>query len=78
MPGAQEVGADVLATPEQIAGGFLLRGRDVNRGERAGALAEGERRGIAAVGLDAVTRTSGNQRRRDHVAGHVVGREGAL
>ena len=36
MPRAEDIGADVLATAEQIAGGLFLLAGDVNRRERAG------------------------------------------
>jgi hypothetical protein len=37
----REVGADVFATPQQIPGGFLLLGGNVNRSEGAGAIEHG-------------------------------------
>jgi hypothetical protein len=50
----REVGADVFATPQQIPGGFLLLGGNVNRSEGAGAIEHGELPRIASVGLDAI------------------------
>jgi hypothetical protein len=35
MAGAQQIGADVFAVPQQITRGLLLLGGDVNRGQRA-------------------------------------------
>jgi hypothetical protein len=58
VPGAQNIGADVLATAQQVAGGLFLLGGDVNRGERAGAIEDGELPRIAAIGFHAVSRTA--------------------
>ena len=56
MSGAQEIGADVLPTAEQVAGRFFLLGRNVNGRERAGAVEHRELTGIAAVRFDAIAR----------------------
>jgi len=78
VPGAQEIGADVFATAEQIASRFLLRSRDMNGRQRAGAVEHREVTGIAAVGFDAIAGSAGNQCRRNDVAGNLARRECAL
>jgi hypothetical protein len=78
MPRTQEVGADVLATPQQIARGFFLFGRDVNRREGAGAIEHGELPGIATVSFDAIAGTTWNERRSDDVTRNAVGRQRTL
>ena len=72
MPRAQQIGANVFATPQEIAGGFFLLGRNVNRGQRAGAIEDRELAGIAAIGLDAIAGPPRNQRRRDDVTRDAV------
>src|SRR5262245_38369577 len=72
---AEQVGANVFATPQQIAGGFFLLRRNVNGGERAGAIQHGKLACIAAVSLDAIAGPPRNQRGRDHIAWHVVSGE---
>ena len=68
MSGAQQIGANVFAAAQQIAGGFFLLGRNVNGGQRAGAIQDRELAGVAPIRLDAIARPAGNQRRRDDVA----------
>ena len=72
MPGAQQIGADVFAAPQQIAGRFFLLGRNVNRRQRPGPIQHRELRGIAPIRLDPIARPPRNQRRRDHVAGDAL------
>ena len=76
MPRAEQIRADVLATAQQIAGGFFLVGRDVNRGQRAGAIQDRELRRIAAVRLDPIARAARNQGRRNDVARNARARSG--
>src|SRR5688572_9527775 len=71
MPGAEEIGADILAAAQQIARGFFLIARNVNRGERAGAVEDGELARIATVRFHAVAWTTRNQAGRDDVARNV-------
>jgi len=78
MPRAEEIGADVFATPQQVAGGLFLLGGDVNGGERVGAIEDGELAGIAAVGFDAIAGSTGNQGWGDNVTREAVRRECAL
>ena len=65
MARAEEIGADIFATPEQIARGFFLLGRNMNRRQRAGPIQHGELAGIAPIGLDAIARATRDQGRRD-------------
>lgn len=66
--GAEQVRADVFAAAQQIANGFFLLGRNVNRCQCAGAKQHGELRGIASIRLDPVAHAAWDQGRRDHVA----------
>jgi hypothetical protein len=61
MAGAQQIGANVFATPQKIAGGFFLLGGNVNRGQRAGAEEDRQVSGIPAIRLDAVARPTRNE-----------------
>ena len=54
VAGAQQIGANVLATPQQIPRGLFLLAGNVNCGQRAGAIEHGELTGIAPVGFDAI------------------------
>ena len=63
MPRAEEIGADVLTTAQQIAGRFLLLGRDVDGRQRARAIQDRELAGIAAIRLDAIARRGAESRR---------------
>ena len=78
MAAAQEVGADIFTTAQQIAGGFFLLGGNVNGRECAGAIEHRELAGIAAVGFDAITGAARNQRGRDDIACNAAGRQRAL
>jgi hypothetical protein len=78
MPGAQKIGANVFATPQQIACGFFLLGWDVNDRQCLGAIENGQLRGIAAVRLHAIARTARNQRRRNDVTRHAPRGQEAL
>ena len=78
MPGAEQVGADVLATAQQIARGFFLLGGNVNGGERPGPVEDRQVAGVTTIRFDSIPRAAGDQGRRDHVAGNAPGREGAL
>jgi hypothetical protein len=69
MARAEQSGADLFATPQEIARGlFLVRG-DMNRGERARAIEDRQLASSAPIGLDAIARATGNQRGRDDIAG---------
>jgi hypothetical protein len=68
MAGAQEIGAEILTTPQQGAGRLFLLRRNGNRGQRTGPMEHGEPAGIAAIGLDAIAGVSPDQCGRDHVA----------
>jgi hypothetical protein len=76
--GAQEIGADVFATAQQIARGFFLLGRNVDRGQGARPIEQGELASIAPVGFDAIAGTTRNQCRSDDVARNAAGRQRAL
>ena len=73
----RDIGANVLATAQEIPRGFFLIGRDVNRGEGPGAIEHGELRGIASIRLHSIARPSRNECRRDDVAGDRAGLERA-
>jgi hypothetical protein len=72
VTGTEQIGADILTTPEQIALGFFLLGRNVDRGEGAGAREHGELTRIASIGFDAIARPPGNQRGRDDLTRDLV------
>ena len=72
VPGAKQIGADVLTTAEEIPRGLFLLGRNVNGCQCAGPIQHGEVPGIASIGLDAITGTSWDERRRDDVAGNLA------
>ena len=55
---AQQIGSNVLATAEEITGGFFLVGRDVNRGEGAGSEKDGE---LAGSRRSVLTRSPGRR-----------------
>jgi hypothetical protein len=78
MASAQQIGTDVLATAEQIARGFLLVGGNVNGGECAGAIEDGQMAGVATIGFDAVSGPSRNERRGNDVARHLPRDEKSL
>jgi hypothetical protein len=72
MARAEQIRANVLATPQEIARRFFLLGWNVDRRERPGAIENGELTGVPAVRLDAVAGASGNQCRRDDVTRDVA------
>jgi hypothetical protein len=78
VPGAEQVGADVLAAAKEIARGFFLLGRNVNGRQGPGAGEDRELPGIAAISFDAIDGSTGNQRGRDDVTRDAVRREGTL
>jgi hypothetical protein len=78
MAGAQQIRVHRFSTPQEIANRFLLLARNVNWGEGAGAIQDSELPRITPIGLDAIARTTRNQGRRDHLAGHVVRSEKPL
>jgi hypothetical protein len=75
---AQQIGADVFATPQQIARGFFLLGGNVNRRQGAGTVENRELPRITPIRLDAIPWASRNQARRDNVARHLAGGQPAL
>src|SRR5687768_12363855 len=77
MPRPQQIDADVLATAQQVADGFLLIRGDVNGGQRARPIQDRELTGITPVGLNPVAWSARNQRRRDDVTGDASGGQGA-
>jgi hypothetical protein len=78
MASAEEVGADILATAEQIADRFFLFGGNVNRSQGAGPDEHGQVPRIASIGCDPIARPARNQRRRDDLARHLVRRQKPL
>ena len=78
MTRAQQVGPNVFPTAEQIARRLFLVARDMNRGQRAGAIEHRELPRVTTIGVDAVTGTARDQGRRDHVTGDVMSRQRAL
>ena len=63
--GAHLILLGVAAGPDQVAQGLVLFVGDPHRGEVTAAQQPAELEGIAAVGLDPVARTAGDQRGRD-------------
>src|SRR5262249_24901344 len=61
----QEIGTAVFATSEEIAGRFFLLRRNVDGGERASAIEDGEVPGVTAIRLDAIAGAPRDQRRGD-------------
>ena len=78
MAGAQQIGANVFATAQQIARGFFLLRRNVNGRQGAGAIEHRQLAGVAPIRFDPIARSSGNQRRSDDVARNLMAGEGAL
>jgi hypothetical protein len=78
MPRAEEIGANVLATPQQVARGFFLLGGNVNGGERPGPVEDRQVAGVTTIRFDPIPRAAGDQGRRNHIAGDSLGRGGAL
>ena len=72
VPRAQEIGADIFATAQQIPRRLFLFARNVNGGEGARPVQHRELAGIAPIGLDAIAGPPRNQGRCDHVAANVV------
>jgi hypothetical protein len=60
MASPQEIGANVLATAEEIARGFFLLAGNVNGRERAGTIEDGELPGVAPIGFDAIAGSAWN------------------
>jgi hypothetical protein len=78
MAGAQQIGAHVFATPQQIPRRLFLVGRNMDRGERTGPIQDRQLPRIAAIGFDAIARTTRDQRRGDELAWNRVGGQRAL
>jgi hypothetical protein len=78
VSGSEEIGANVLATPQQIARGLFLLGRNVNRRQRAGSKQDRQLSCIATIRFDAVARAARNQGWCDHITGDAVLGQGAL
>ena len=75
---AEQIGTDVFATAQQIAGGLFLLGGNVNGGERTGAIEHGELARIPTVGLNPIASAPRDERRRDHLARNVARLQRAL
>jgi hypothetical protein len=75
---AQQIGANVLAAPQEIADCFLLVRGHVNRRQRSRAKQHGELPGVAPVGLDAITGPAWDQCRRHDLAGNPLRAHRAL
>jgi len=78
MPPAHDVTPHILATPHEVAGGFLrlvghADGRQFPRAEQPDQFAR-----IAAIGFDALAGAARRQRRCDHVTRHVARRDLAV
>src|ERR1700687_6344878 len=69
MASAQDVLAEVLAQPQQVAHRLLVRWRHAYRGELAGAEQPTELARVAAVGLDTLTGLARDEGGRDDGAG---------
>ena len=78
VAGPEKIRADVLAAAQEIARGLLLIGGNVNGGEGARAIEDGELPGIAPIGLNPIAGTTRNERRGDDVAGNVAPDEESL
>ena len=78
MPSAQEIGANIFTTAQEVARRLFLVAGNVNGGERPRPMEHRELTGIAAVGFDAIARSPGNQRGGNHVTGNLVGGKCAL
>jgi hypothetical protein len=53
---AKQIGSNVLATPQQITDRLFVFRRDVDRGEGARAVQDGELPSVTAIGLDPIAR----------------------
>jgi hypothetical protein len=78
MPRPQQIRPNVFPTTQQIAGRLFLRGRNVNRRQRAGPIQHRELARIPPIRFDAIARAARNEGRRDHVARHLVRHERPL
>src|SRR5688572_2113357 len=78
MPRAEQVGANVFPAAQEIADGLFELRRNVDRGERVGAIEDGELAGIAPVGFDAISWPARNEGGGDDVTRHAVRGERAL
>jgi hypothetical protein len=73
MPSGHQVPANVLTSPDQVAGRLRLRGRDRHLDDLAEMQQPGQVAGIAGTGLDPVPAGVLQLRRRRHQARHVLG-----
>jgi hypothetical protein len=78
MPGAQQIGANVLTTPQQIAGGFFLFAGNVNGRQGAGTEEDRQIPRVSAIRFDAIAGSARNQGGRDDVTGDSVLRQRPL
>ena len=62
--------AQIITRAQQIAQPLELRGRGMHEPQHASAIQRHELLRVTAIGLDAVTGTDRDQRRRDHIARH--------
>lgn len=68
----------IFATPQQIASGFLLFGRNVDRRQRPGAIQDSQLARVTPIGFDAITGTPRNEGWGDDLAGDVARGDGPL
>jgi hypothetical protein len=78
MASAQQVRADVLAAPQQIAHRFFLVRRDVDRRQGTRTVQDRELARVTPIRFDAITRTPRDQRGRNDLARNLFGRHRAL
>jgi hypothetical protein len=62
--------AQIIAAAQQVAQALGLGSRRVHEAQQSRAVQRDELLGVTAIGLDAITRAHGHQRRRDDIAGH--------
>ena len=78
VPGAEQIGLGVIASPHQIAQGFVGHLGDPHRGEIARAQQAGQRHRVPVVRLHPIARPAGDQRGRHHHTLHAQGGELAV
>jgi hypothetical protein len=72
VPGAQQIGPNVLAAPQQVARRLFVFGGDMDGGQRPRAIQNGELCGISTIRFDPHTGAPRNEGRGNHVARHVA------
>ena len=78
VAGAQQIGPNVFATPQQIADGLLRLGRDVDGHQRPGPVQHRELARVTPIRFNPITRAARDQGRRNDVARNARGRQCAL